>query len=185
MHLYIWRIASLIIVFLFIYYAVSYYELKYSDVVADVMNSNFDSIQSPLRKRRSFITEKDLVAGSFLPNEAGALQMATIRLTDVELEKPYYLSLRAVDKAEKASQVSNLVVFFIPNKSVVVATRNNNDDNWGDSTEPEVNKEPSYNVSSLLVAAFGLILIAALAVILLLAIVKHAQGYRSYKGIPI
>jgi calcium-activated chloride channel regulator 4 len=149
------------------------------------MNSNFD-IQSPLRKGGSFITEEDLVGGSFLPNEAGALQMATIRLTDVELEKPYYLSLRAVDKAEKASQVSNLVVFFIPNKSVVVTTRNNNDENWGDSTEPEVNKEPSYNnVSSLLVAAFGLILIASLAVILLLAIVKHTQGYSSYKGIPI
>ena len=154
------------------------------------MNSNFD-IQSPLRKGGSFITEEDLVGGSFLPNEAGALQMATIRLTDVELEKPYYLSLRAVDKAEKASQVSNLVVFFIPNKSVVVTTRNNNDENWGDSTEPEINnhinnnKEPSYNVSSLLVAAFGLILIASLAVTLLLAIVKHTQGYSSYKGIPI
>jgi calcium-activated chloride channel regulator 4 len=170
--------------------AASYYELKYSDVVADVMNSNFDD-ESPKRKSRSIITEEDLVAGSLQPSEAGVQQTATFQLTDVQRERPYYLSLRAVDKADKAGQVSNLVVFFIPDRTLVVLTKNFEDDDSGDGmTDQEIQihvstKEGGFHVTSLLVAAFGLILIACLGVTLLMAVVKHTQSYRSYKGVPV
>ncbi|XP_046655991.1 calcium-activated chloride channel regulator 4-like isoform X2 [Daphnia pulicaria] len=167
----------------------SYYELKYSDVVADVINSNFDD-KSPKRKSRSIITEEDLVAGSLQPSEAGVQQTATFQLTDVQRERPYYLSLRAVDKADKAGQVSNLVVFFIPDRTVVVLTKNFEDDDSGNGTDQEIHihintKEPSYHVASLLVAAFGLILIVCLVVMLLVAVVKYLLVYRSYKDVPV
>ena len=105
-------------------------------------------------------------------------------------EKPYYLALRAVDKAEKVGQVSNLVVFFIPDRSAVDMTKNNEDENLQDETAHDIeihinNNEPSYHVSSVMIAAFGLILIACLCVTLLMAVVKHLKGYRSYKGVPI
>jgi hypothetical protein len=116
--------------------------------------------------------------------------MATFQLTDMEREKPYYLALRAVDKAEKASQVSNLVVFFIPDKSAFVLPRNTEKEISEVETDKEIhihisNNEPSYHVSSVMVAAFGLILIACLCVTLLMAIVKHTQSYSSYKGVPV
>ncbi len=169
--------------------AASYYELKYSDVVADVINSNFDD-ESPKRKSRSIITEEDLVAGSLQPSEAGVQQTATFQLTDVQREKPYYLSLRAVDKADKAGQVSNLVVFFIPDRTLVVLTKNFEDDDSGNGTDQEIHihintKEPSYHVASLLVAAFGLVLIVCLVVMSLVAVVKHLLVYRSYKDVPV
>jgi hypothetical protein len=123
------------------------------------MNSNFNN-ESAIRGNRSIITEEDLVAGSLQPSEAGVQQTATFQLTDVQREKPYYLSLRAVDKADKAGQVSNLVVFFIPDKSVLVLTSNTEDDSWeeanpeddsnsGEAVDPEINihinsNEPSY-----------------------------------------
>ena len=153
------------------------------------MNSYFDD-ESSIRKSRSVITVDDLVAGSLQPNEAGSLQMATFQLTNIQREKPYYLALRAVDKADKAGQVSNLVVFFIPDKSVVILTRNSEDDYSGDEIDQEIHihvstKEPNYHVTSMLVAAFGLILIACLGVTLLMAVVKHTQAYGSYKGVPV
>jgi hypothetical protein len=161
------------------------------------MNSNFNN-ESAIRGNRSIITEEDLVAGSLQPSEAGVQQTATFQLTDVQREKPYYLSLRAVDKADKAGQVSNLVVFFIPDKSVLVLTSNTEDDSWeeanpeddsnsGEAVDPEINihinsNEPSYRLGSLLIAAISLILIVCLCVALLMVVVKHTQVYR-YDGI--
>ncbi|EFX71592.1 hypothetical protein DAPPUDRAFT_326968 [Daphnia pulex] len=177
---------------------VSYYQLKYSDVVTDVMNSNFNN-ESAIRGNRSIITEEDLVAGSLQPSQAGVQQTATFQLTDVQREKPYYLSLRAVDKADKAGQVSNLVVFFIPDKSVLVLTSNAEDDSWGEANpeddsnsgeavDHEINihinsNEPSYRLGSLLIAAISLISIVCLCVALLMVVVRHTQVYR-YDGIP-
>ncbi|XP_057365310.1 calcium-activated chloride channel regulator 4-like [Daphnia carinata] len=166
---------------------VAYYELKYSDIAADVMNSNFDD-ESSVRKRRSVIKEDDLVAGSLEPIEAGSLQTAIFLLSDIDQERPYYVTLRAVDKAGKAGQVSNLVVFFVPDKSALLIV----DDFDGDleeSTGFETRdiiyvKQSGSHVTSLLVAAFGLILIACLCVALLMAIVKHTRTFPSYAGIP-
>ncbi|XP_057365305.1 calcium-activated chloride channel regulator 4-like [Daphnia carinata] len=166
---------------------VAYYELKYSDIAADVMNSNFDD-ESSVRKRRSVIKEDDLVAGSLEPIEAGTLQTATFLLSDIDLDRPYYVTLRAVDKAGNAGQVSNLVAFFVPDNSALLTV---DDLNGGleESTGFETKgisyvKQSSVHVTSLLVAAFGLILIACLCVAILMAIVKHARNPPLYAGIP-
>lgn len=172
-------------------YAVSYYEIKYSDVLSDIINSNFDE-ESPIRKSRSIITEDNLVAGSLLPNEAGALQMATFQLIDFKREKTYYLSLRAVDKADKAGQVSNLVVFYIPDKSTLVMTKKTEKENSEVSTEKGTHiymknsKQSSYHhISAVLFSSFAAILIICCCVTLLMAIVKHKDAYRSYKDVPV
>uniref|UniRef100_A0A0P6FLQ1 Calcium-activated chloride channel regulator 4, 30 kDa form n=1 Tax=Daphnia magna TaxID=35525 RepID=A0A0P6FLQ1_9CRUS len=166
---------------------VAYYELKYSDIAADVMNSNFDD-ESSVRKRRSVIKEDDLVAGSLEPIEAGSLQTATFMLSDIQRERPYYVALRAVDKANNTGQVSNLVVFFVPDKSALLIVEDFNGDLEG-STGFETRdiiyvKQSGVRVTSLLVAAFGLILIACLCVTLLMAVIKHTKAHSSYAGIP-
>ncbi|KAI9559825.1 hypothetical protein GHT06_013832 [Daphnia sinensis] len=166
---------------------VSRYELKYSDIADDVMNSNFND-ESPVRKRRSVIKEDDLVAGSLEPIEAGSLQTATFTLSDIQRERPYYVALRAVDKADNAGQVSNLVIFFVPDKSALLIVEDFNGD-LEESTGFETRdiiyvKQSGVHVTSLVVAAFGLILIACLCVTLLMAIIKHTKAHPSYAGIP-
>ena len=117
--------------------------------------------------------------------------MATFQLTHVEREKPYYLSLRAMDKAEKAGQVSNLVIFFIPDESALPLTRTAaEDESWKEVTDLKgvhihVNSEaPGYHVSSVLGLAVGLISIVCLSVALLIVVLKQTHVYRFYDGIP-
>ncbi|KAK4030134.1 Uncharacterized protein APZ42_033003 [Daphnia magna] len=166
---------------------VSRYELKYSEIVDDVINSNFDD-ESSVRKRRSVVKEDDLVAGSLKPIEAGSLQTATFRLTDVQPERPYYIALRAVDKADNAGQVSNLGVFFVSQKSALLIGDDFNmklEGSSGFEARDIINVNQSgYHVTSLLVAAFGLILIACLCVALLMAIIKHVRAYSVYVSVP-
>ncbi|KAI9559824.1 hypothetical protein GHT06_013831 [Daphnia sinensis] len=166
---------------------VSHYELKYSEIADDVMNSNFDD-ESPVRKRRSVIKEDDLVAGSLEPIEAGSLQTATFRLTEVRPGRPYYVTLRAVDKADNAGPVSNLGVFFVSDKSSLLIRDDFNvkfEGSSGFETRDIVNVNQSgFHVTSLLLAGIGLILIACLCVTLLMAIIKHARAPPVYVGVP-
>ena len=117
--------------------------------------------------------------------------MATFQLIDFKREKTYYLSLRAVDKAEKAGQVSNLVVFYIPDKSTLVMTKNIEKENSEGSTERETHiymknsKQSSYHISVALYSTFVAILIICCCATLLMAILKHKDAYRSYKNVPV
>jgi hypothetical protein len=116
--------------------------------------------------------------------------MATFQLTHVEREKPYYLSLRAMDKAEKAGQVSNLAIFFIPDESAFVLTRTTEDESWREVTDQGVihihvnSQEPGYHFSSVLGLAVGLISIVCFSVALLMVVLKQTHVYRFYDGIP-
>ena len=117
--------------------------------------------------------------------------MATFQLIDFKREKTYYLSLRAVDKADKAGLVSNLVVFYIPDKSTLVMTKNTEKENSEVSTEKGTHiymknsKQSSYHISAVLFSSFAAILIICCCVTLLMAIVKHKDAYRSYKDVPV
>ncbi|XP_057365331.1 calcium-activated chloride channel regulator 4-like [Daphnia carinata] len=123
------------------YGTVAYYVLRYSDTPDYVINYNFDDEYSA-RKKRSAIKEDDLVAGSLEPIEAGSLQTATFLLSDIDLDRPYYVTLRAVDKAGKVGQVSNVVAFFVPDKLAMLA-RNNLEGPAGYETRDIINVNQS------------------------------------------
>lgn len=150
------------------------------------MNPNFDD-ESYVRTRRS-INKDDLVDGSLQPIEAGSLQMATFLLSDIQRERPYYVTIRAIDKAENAGQVSNLVVFFVPDRSQMLIEEDSGIDLEGttgfETRDVIYVKQSSFHSISLLVAAFGLILVTCLCVTLLMAVIKHTRAYSSYAGIP-
>ncbi len=153
------------------------------------MDNNFDNAASLVRGERSSITEEDLLAGSLDPTEAGALQSATFLLNDIQKEKPYYVALRAFDKANKCSRVSNLAVFFIPNKSALVLIMDPEDSKrLKNSIEDEaafISKNANFHTSSLLMAIGGLLLIVGLCALLILAVVKHTARRRtSYEAVP-
>lgn len=94
-------------------FLVTSYEIKYSIDAADLINSNFDDGKN--RKKRSrIITEDDVEVGSLQPEMAGALQMVVVVLTNIQRDTPYYVALRAIDKANKKSRVSNMAAFFVP-----------------------------------------------------------------------
>jgi len=91
------------------FYLVSRYELKYSEDAANLLDGNFEH-------HSTVITDDIVLDGSLRPVEAGLTQELTFLFPDSSLikDRPFYLALRAVDKAEKTSQVSNLASFFIP-----------------------------------------------------------------------
>lgn len=130
---------------------------------------------------KSPITNEVLVAGSLLPSQAGAQQSATFILNNIQKERPYYVALRAFDKANKCSRVSNMAVFFIPKKSAFVFIMDVDES----ETEIENEDDASYHTSSLVVAALGLMLIVSFCVALLTVVVKHSErSCTSYAVVP-
>lgn len=105
----------------FVLCLVQSYEIKYSNEAIDLTDSNFDDSSSPSKKRVKSITENNLRAGSLRPEEAGILQWAVVEIANVNRGKPYYIALRAVDKARKVSRVSNMAAFFAPTDDLKIA----------------------------------------------------------------
>lgn len=92
-----------------LFIAVTKYEMKYAFDVTELLGDKFDDSDQnwPL-------LPDSLLAGSFDPVEAGTPQEVFVFLTNVEKSKPYFIGLRALDKASKSSKVSNMATVFVP-----------------------------------------------------------------------
>lgn len=89
---------------------VNRYEIRYSEDATRLFDSNFDSSEGSW-----VIAEEHVVSGSLTPSESGSIQMIDCYVPDAAADRPYFVALRAVDKAEKFGPVSNLAAFYFPN----------------------------------------------------------------------
>ena len=88
---------------------VSSYEIKYSDDATKLFDSTFNASYGSW-----MITQEHVLNGSLIPSESGSVQTFDCFLPDAAADRPYFVALRAVDKAQKIGPVSNLAAFYIP-----------------------------------------------------------------------
>lgn len=78
------------------------YEIRYSTSFFDVTEANFTVGNSAL------VTEDVVAGGSLQPLEAGSKQNVTFVMEKEALDTTFFIALRAIDKAKKNSDVSNV-----------------------------------------------------------------------------
>ena len=78
------------------------YEIRYSTSFFDVTETNFN------RGNSTLVTEEIITDGSLEPLEAGLKQNVTFVMLKEALDTTFFIALRAVDKANKNSEVSNV-----------------------------------------------------------------------------
>ena len=61
------------------------------------------------------IAEEHVMSGSITPTKSGSIQTFDCFLPDAAADRPYFVALRAVNKAHKFGSVSNLAAFYFPN----------------------------------------------------------------------
>lgn len=143
------------------------YELKYSDNAEDLLDHMFD------RNSDRIITEDLIHAGSLEPRQAGTVQSVAFLLpVDPLKDRPYYVALRAVDKADKVSPVSNLARFYITEDPLV-------------SEVMEENASTSYyRQAFIVVASIGMVTVVALTATLLIFVIKRLRHPGPYRIVP-
>ena len=176
------------------FFVVTYYEIKYSNVAADLIESNFNYTAR--------ISERNVAAGSLRPHEAGAPQSVVLLFPNVVRNMPYYVALRAVDKANKTSKVSNMAAFFVAQKieeiyRPVLESAAINEVNISEDIEPitefddmeetiKIDDSASSATIILIISiTAGFILILGLASFLLILFLKRIRRTKPYHAITI
>lgn len=153
----------------------SRYELKYSDDAANLLDDVFEL--------HPYSVTDDLVSsGSLEPRLAGLVQEVSFTLPDAARERPYYVALRALDKANKVSPISNLVSFFLPediplNQEPIVAHPPSESSAHHQESTVSVNYNKRYSRSSPVIHIILIILvITALAVTVVVLFLKRVRS---------
>lgn len=81
----------------------SAYQIKYSTTFDNLMDENFDSNLAVQ------FQPQDIIDGSVQPLESGSKQRVTLRLPSTAEDVTYYVALKATNKANVASNTSNVV----------------------------------------------------------------------------
>lgn len=87
--------------FVFFFLLVSSYLFKYSDSATELFDFNFDN--------SSLSSDVPIE-----PNYAGSPESIVLKLSNCQKGTTYFIALRAVDKAQQFSRVSNIASFYIP-----------------------------------------------------------------------
>lgn len=101
-----------VIQFIPFFHSVSSYEIKYSPIFGNLMGSTFATSAA------ATFGPQDIVSGSVQPLEAGKKQSVSFKMPLASKSTTYFVALRAKDKANQFSSVSNIV-------SVQIAIVNN------------------------------------------------------------
>lgn len=103
--------------------------------------------------------------GSLQPLVAGSVQEVSFNLLDALRERPYYVALRAIDKAGKVSPVSNLASFFLPGEKL---------------EEPfhEDDVDAPTAIVAICVSAVFVTLVAGTVLLLVLQRIRHPGSYK-------
>ena len=181
--------------------------VKYSDDAAHLIDYRFDD-ESIGNGRRFLVTHDHVTLGSLHPEVAGAPQTVVVRLQNIQPNVPYYVAMRAVDKAHKTNQVSNMAAFFhavlradneesdeavedyvIEDNAVESTTRlpstvRTSDDFLDDLEIVEENEEPGTRLVVLLSAVVAAVaMVIALGSILLVRYMKRVRRVSPYKAV--
>lgn len=153
-----------------------------------MINSNFDDETT---KRNSLtITEDDVEDGSLQPEEAGYSQFVLVVLSNIQRDKPYYVALRAIDKAKKISRVSNMAAFFVPVKPEPTDSKSTNQETEEvDITEnlDDLKDLGVYGVVLIVSSITGLVIFVGLGIYFLFLYLRkiHRQKNETYTAVPL
>jgi len=140
---------------------VSSYRFKYSDWATDLFDSSFHD--------NSSLSLDSAVE----PKYAGSTENVVLRLDDCEKGTTYFIALRAVDKAQKVSRVSNIASFYVPSPVQLV-----------EYADDQVFQQPVASSYSLF-DGIGIVSIVSLTLAILFFVMKIVQkSGGQYTSVP-